>query len=473
VLAVCAYGQTIQEALNSAYNGVDKVSFEGKTYRKDIAHRYLVFYRFFFKYIQRIDSALKASSESKGSKPLTYAQAGVSVDAGNYLVETIKPFVKQTRRPGADGNIGGFGGVFDLKAAGWDEDSLLVASTDGVGTKLRVALEVGKHDTVGAYLSFHSLSRLLSGARRTGIDLVAMSVNDLIVQGAEPLLFLDYYATSKLDVKVAADVIKGIADGCIQAGCALVGGETAEMPGMYAEGKFNSPGIFTNISYQILPLGDYDLAGFAVGAVRRSLLLPKPDTMQPGDVLLGLSSSGLHSNGFSLVRKIIQKAGLTFSSPCPWTAPVPSSAARTHTEEGVPTVGEALLVPTTIYVKQLLPLCGSEKALLKGLVHITGGGFLENVPRILPEGLTAEIDVAAWALPPVFRWLMKEGNVEPREMAKTFNCGIGMVLVAAPEHADEVTHLLARSIDGAAVHKIGCLVEGRGVQIKHLETWGA
>lgn len=196
----------------------------------------------FPKCIHRVDSALKASSESKGSEPLTYAQAGVSVDAGNYLVETIKPFVKQTRRPGADGTIGGFGGVFDLKAAGWAEDSLLVAGTDGVGTKLRVALEVGRHDTVGAYLSFDFLSRSLIGAWRTGIDLVAMSVNDLIVQGAEPLLFLDYYATSKLDVKVAADVIKGIAEGCIQAGCALVGGETAEMPGMYAKGDFNSPG---------------------------------------------------------------------------------------------------------------------------------------------------------------------------------------------------------------------------------------
>lgn len=431
---------------------------------------------FFIKCIQGVDSALKAS-ESNSSEPLTYAQAGVSVDAGNYLVETIKPFIKQTRRPGADGTIGGFGGVFDLKAAGWNEDSLLVAATDGVGTKLRVALEVGKHDTVGTYLSFHLLNRPLTRAWRTGIDLVAMSVNDLIVQGAEPLLFLDYYATSKLDVKLAADVIKGIADGCIQAGCALVGGETAEMPGMYAEGEFDSPGVFTNISYQIISLGDYDLAGFAVGAVRRSLLLPKPDTMRPGDVLLGLSSSGLHSNGFSLVRKIVEKAGLTFSSPCPWTAtssPDPSSARTQREEEEGPTVGEALLVPTIIYVKQLLPLCGSEKTLLKGLAHITGGGLVENVPRVVPGGLMAEIDGAAWALPPVFRWLMKEGNVEPREMVKTFNCGIGMVLVTAPEHVDEVVHILARSIDGAAVHKIGCLVEGReGVQLKHLETWGA
>ena len=232
----------------------------------------------------------------------------------------------------------------------------------------------------------------------------------------------------------------------------------------------------TTVSYQTPPLGDYDLAGFALGAVRRSLLLPKPDTMRKGDVLLGLSSSGLHSNGFSLVRKIIQNSGLTFSSPCPWTVPGPSSAGsagRTQRAEEETTVGEALLVPTTIYVKQLLPLCGSEKAQLKGLAHITGGGVVENVPRILPEGLTAEIDVAAWALPPVFRWLIKEGNVEPREMAKTFNCGIGMILVVAPEHVHEVTRLLARSIDGAGVHKIGLLVEGRGVQLKHLETWVA
>ena len=215
-------------------------------------------------------------------------------------------------------------------------------------------------------------------------------------------------------------------------------------------------------------LGDYDLAGFAVGAVRRSLLLPKPDTMHPGDVLLGLSSSGLHSNGFSLVRKIVQKAGLTFSSPCPWTGPGPSSVQKPREET---TVGEALLVPTSIYVKQLLPLCRSDKLLVKGLAHITGGGFVENVPRALPDGLAPEIDVTAWVLPHVFRWLMKEGNVEPREMARTFNCGIGMVLVVAPENVDEVVDLLDRSTDGAAVHKIGCLVAGRSAQLKGLETW--
>jgi len=317
---------------------------------------------------------------------------------------------------------------------------------------------------------------------RAGIDLVAMSVNDLIVQGAEPLLFLDYYGTSKLDVKVAADVIKGIADGCIQSGCALVGGETAEMPGMYAEGEFCSPSVSRHFSRQALRLGDYDLVGFAVGAVRRSLLLPRPDTMRKGDVLLGLASSGLHSNGFSLVRKIIQRAGLTYSSPCPW-APSPASAsaqasAQDQTEKPNATVGEALLVPTTIYVRQLLPLCRSEKTLVKGLAHITGGGFVENVPRILPgpgagARLAAEIDVTAWVLPPVFRWLMREGNVEPGEMARTFNCGIGMVLVVAPEHVDEVVRLLDRSIGGAAVHKIGCLVEGGSTQLKGLETWAA
>jgi phosphoribosylamine--glycine ligase / phosphoribosylformylglycinamidine cyclo-ligase len=224
---------------------------------------------------------------------------------------------------------------------------------------------------------------------------------------------------------------------------------------------------FTTSCQTLLP-GDYDLVGFAVGAVRRSLLLPKPDTMHAGDVLLGLSSSGLHSNGFSLVRKIVQKAGLTFSSPCPWTA-----STQTQTQRGGLTVGDALLVPTTIYVKQLLPLCQSEKTLVKGLAHITGGGFVENVPRVLPGGLTAQIDVTAWVLPPVFRWLMQAGNVEPREMARTFNCGIGMVLVVAPENVDEAIRLLDRSIGGAAVYKMGRLVEGSSVELKGLETWDA
>jgi len=329
-----------------------------------------------------------------------------------------------------------------------------------------------------------------------------MSVNDLIVQGAEPLLFLDYYGTSKLDVKVAVDVIKGIADGCILSGCALVGGETAEMPGMYAEGETSSLARRMTKNSHIRPffvrlLGDYDLVGFALGAVRRAQLLPRPDTMRAGDVLLGLASSGLHSNGFSLVRKIIHRAGLAFSSPCPWTTRDRDRDPSSPVLASAQTVGDALLVPTAIYVQQLLPLCrhrsgsgsgsGSEPepdspplALIKGLAHITGGGFVENVPRVLPEGLAAEIDVAVWELPPVFRWLMTEGNVAPREMARTFNCGIGMVLVVAAEHVDEVVRLLVESKsesgghgNGAAVLRIGRLVEGRGTQLKGLETWAA
>ncbi|KAG8799273.1 hypothetical protein FRC17_007175, partial [Serendipita sp. 399] len=351
VLGVTAFGSSIEEALKKAYAAVDGVEFDGKTYRRDIAHR-----------------ALK--NISTPAKGLTYAQAGVSVDAGNALVEAIKPFIKNTRRPGADGTIGGFGGVFDLKGAGLGEDTMLVAGTDGVGTKLRIALESGIHDTVG-------------------IDLVAMSVNDLIVQGAEPLFFLDYYGCSKLDVNVAASVIKGIAQGCVASGCALIGGETAEMPGMYAT-------------------GDYDLAGFAVGAVSRSLLLPKLSEMKPGDILIGLSSSGVHSNGFSLIRKIMALHNLTTSSPCPWPS-----------ETRYATLGQALLEPTALYVLQLLPLC--KKGMIKGLSHITGGGFVENIPRMLPKGLGCEVDVTSWELPAVFKWLKTAGNVEPREMARTFN----------------------------------------------------
>ncbi|KAG9088486.1 hypothetical protein FRC07_012570, partial [Ceratobasidium sp. 392] len=353
--------------------------------------------------------ALAPSATTSG---LTYAQAGVSVDAGNALVELIKPYTRSTRRPGADGSIGGFGGVFDLKAAELNmRDPLLVSGTDGVGTKLRVALDSGVHDTVG-------------------IDLVAMSVNDLVVQGAEPLYFLDYYGCSKLDVPIAAQVIKGIAAGCSEAGCALVGGETAEMPGMYHE-------------------GDYDLAGFAVGAVDRHLLLPKPN-IAPGDVLLGLPSSGLHSNGFSLVRKIISRAGLSYADPCPWS---PST-----------NLGTALLTPTTIYVRTLLPAIRA--GVLKGLAHITGGGFVENIPRVLPRGTGAHIDAASYPYPEVFRWLAKAGGVEPLEMARTFNCGVGMVVVVGK---DEVGR--AKELIGGTVYQIGELVEGEGVEIVGLDAW--
>ncbi|KAF7307134.1 Phosphoribosylformylglycinamidine cyclo-ligase [Mycena indigotica] len=395
VLAVSAHALTLQEALDIAYAAVDKISFEGKTYRRDIGHR-----------------ALKPPTEQTG---LTYAQAGVSVDAGNLLVETIKPYVRSTRRPGADGEIGGFGGVFDLHAAGY-LDPVLVSGTDGVGTKLRVAVDVGIHDCVG-------------------IDLVAMSVNDLLVQGAEPLYFLDYYGCSKLDVSVASQVVKGIAEGCRQAGCALIGGETAEMPGMYQEA------------------GDYDLAGFAVGAVERLSILPKRNIMA-GDIVLGIESSGLHSNGFSLVRKIISRTGLAYSAPCPWDEQM--------------TLGRALLEPTRIYVKQVLP--AAKAGLLKGMAHITGGGFIENIPRVLPPDLGCVVDAATWQLPPVFRFLMERGGVAPLEMARTFNNGLGLVCIVSHKDVDVALDALERN-GSAKVFKIGEVVAKPGVEMRNLERW--
>ncbi|KAL0578512.1 Bifunctional purine biosynthetic protein ADE5,7 [Marasmius crinis-equi] len=399
VIAVSAHAPTLQEALDAAYIGVDKVSFEGKTYRRDIGHR-----------------ALKASATVDSSpQGLTYAQAGVSVDAGNALVDAIKPFVRSTRRKGADAEIGGFGGVFDLKATGYS-DPVLVSGTDGVGTKLRVAVDVGIHDLVG-------------------IDLVAMSVNDLLVQGAEPLYFLDYYGCSKLDVAVATQVIKGIAEGCRQANCALIGGETAEMPGMYQ-------------------LGDYDLAGFAVGAVERNQILPKP-TIQAGDVLLGVASSGLHSNGFSLVRRIISDAsGLSYSSPCPW--------------DNQSTLGQALLEPTRIYIRQVLPV--AQSGVIKGMSHITGGGFVENIPRVLPKGLGCFVDAAKWELPPVFKFLKKHGRVEALEMARTFNNGIGMVIIVSPDDVAAAVKGLKENGD-AEVYEIGQVTSEVGVEMKNLHVW--
>ena len=319
---------------------------------------------------------------------LTYAQAGVDIDAGAALVEAIKPLAKSTRRPGAEASLGGFGALFDLKAAGY-EDPLLVTTTDGVGTKLKVAIETGLHDTVG-------------------IDLVAMCVNDLLAQGAEPLMFLDYYATGKLDVETAKRVVAGIAEGCRQAGAALVGGETAEMPGMYGD-------------------GDYDLAGFSVGAVNRDGVLPTLDAQRPGDVLIALPSSGPHSNGYSLVRRIVERSGVAWDAPCPWT-------------DG--TLGEALMAPTRIYVKATVPLIKAK--LLKGGAHITGGGLIENPPRAVADGLVPRIDWNAWALPPVFDWLQREGGVSDHEMRRTFNCGIGFMLITGKAEAPDV---LARLLD--------------------------
>ncbi|SMD09296.1 phosphoribosylformylglycinamidine cyclo-ligase [Rhizobium sp. RU36D] len=332
---------------------------------------------------------------------LTYSDAGVDIDAGNLMVEKIKPAVRSTRRPGADGEIGGFGGLFDLKAAGFT-DPVLVAANDGVGTKLKIAIDAGIHDTVG-------------------IDLVAMCVNDLVVQGAEPLFFLDYFATGKLDPDQGAAIVGGIAAGCREAGCALIGGETAEMPGMYSH-------------------GDYDLAGFAVGAAERGQLLPSGDIAE-GDVILGLASSGVHSNGFSLVRKIVELSGLT------WDAPAPFADGQS--------LGAALLTPTRIYVKPLLKTIRETNA-IKALAHITGGGFPENIPRVLPKHLAAEIDLAAIAPPKVFSWLSATGGVAATEMLRTFNCGVGMIVVVAAADAERVTASLTEG--GETVFPLGRMV---------------
>lgn len=340
-------------------------------------------------------------------KVISYADAGVDIDAGNQLVEVIKPACKSTRRPGCDADLGGFGGLFDLAAAGFDSaDTILIGATDGVGTKLRIAQETKKHDFVG-------------------IDLVAMCVNDLIVAGGEPLFFLDYYATGSLSVEEAAAVVLGIAEGCRQAGCGLIGGETAEMPSMYAP-------------------GDYDLAGFSVGAVHRDRVLPSG--VAAGDILLGLASSGIHSNGFSLVRKLITKENLTYDSPCPW--------------DNSPTIGDSLLIPTKIYVKACLPLL--QKRLLNGMAHITGGGLLENLPRSLPQGVVAEI-TGHPSLPPVFKWMQNASGLDDHEMLRTLNCGIGMVLIVKKDNVAEAKELLLQA--GEDVCDLGVLVNGEGEQV--------
>jgi len=334
---------------------------------------------------------MTANTPKKG---LTYADAGVSIDAGDALIDQIKPMAKSTQRPGADVDLGGFGGAFDLKAAGF-KDPVLISGTDGVGTKLRIAIETGVLNTVG-------------------IDLVAMCVNDVLAQGAEPLFFLDYFATGHLDTKRASDVIFGIAEGCRQARCALIGGETAEMPGMY-DGQ------------------DFDLAGFVVGAAERGRLLPVINEMEAGDVLIGLTSSGAHSNGYSLIRKVVEISGLG------WTEKAPFSPDQT--------LAQALLTPTKIYVSSLLPLI--RKGLISGLAHITGGGLTENTPRMLPDHLTAEYDFEAWSRPDVFNWLQKTGNIAESEMQRTFNCGIGMVLSVKPQNVDEVLAGLSQTSEKA------------------------
>ena len=350
-------------------------------------------------------------------KSLTYADAGVSIAAGNALVKAIAPLAKSTARPGANAELGGFGGFFDLKAAGY-EDPLLVAANDGVGTKLKLAIEAGRHDGVG-------------------IDLVAMCVNDLVVQGAEPLFFLDYYATGKLDPEVAVAVVASIAAGCRQAGCALIGGETAEMPGMYSG-------------------GDYDLAGFCVGAVDRAKVLTGT-RVAPGDVILGLASSGVHSNGFSLVRRLIADNGWRLDRPAVFD------------QERL--LGDLLLEPTRIYVKSLLPLVRAGR--IGALAHITGGGLLENIPRVLPEGSHAIVKADSWPLPRLFAFLQAGGAIEPGELARTFNCGIGMVAIVAPEDARTVIEALSEA--GETVHRIGVIEPGAiGCTVcGSADTWSA
>ena len=347
----------------------------------------------------------------------TYAKAGVSIAAGNALVKAIGPLAKSTARPGANAELGGFGGFFDLKAAGYS-DPLLVAANDGVGTKLKLAIDSGRHDGVG-------------------IDLVAMCVNDLIVQGAEPLFFLDYFACAKLDTGVAERVVAGIAEGCKLAGCALIGGETAEMPGMYAE-------------------GDYDLAGFAVGAVERDRVLTA-DKVAAGDVILGLASSGVHSNGYSLVRRLAADKGWKLNRP-----------ALFDPEQ---ILIDALMAPTRIYVKPLLPLIRAGQ--IHALAHITGGGLLENVPRVLPADLHAEIDADAWEQPRLMAFLQAQGNIEPEEFARTFNCGIGMAVVVAADAVESITAALVEA--GETVYRIGRILPGpRGCTVKgSAETWSA
>jgi phosphoribosylformylglycinamidine cyclo-ligase len=335
---------------------------------------------------------------AESERGLTYAQAGVDIDAGNRMVDLIKPLVRATARPGADAEIGGFGGLFDLKRCGF-KDPVLVAATDGVGTKLKIAVETRRYDTIG-------------------IDLVAMSVNDLVVQGAEPLFFLDYYACGRLAPEIGAAVVSGIAAGCKDAGCALIGGETAEMPGVYA-GE------------------DFDLAGFAVGAAERGQLLPRGD-IAVGDVIFGLASSGVHSNGYSLVRKVVEKSGLA------WSAQAPFAPGRS--------LGEAILTPTRIYVKSCLAAL-RETSAVKGVAHITGGGFPDNIPRVLPKGFGAGIDLQNVAVPPVFKWLAKTGGIAQNEMLRTFNCGVGMVAVIAAGEIDTVTAVLAR--EGETVVRLG------------------
>lgn len=399
VIAINAVGDSLRAAVDAAYAALDAkvIDFEGAFYRKDIAYR--------------------AFRDTKQAS-MTYAQAGVDIQAGNDFVDKIKKAVASTKRAGADAEIGGFGGEVDLSKCGFPDAPIMVGAIDGVGTKLMIAQAMNKHDTVG-------------------IDLVAMNVNDLVVQGATPLMFLDYYGCSKLELSTAAAFVEGVATGCRQAGCALVGGETAEMPGMYQK-------------------DDYDAAGCAVGTVTNAGRLPRLDAMVEGDVLLGLGSAGVHSNGFSLVRRIVKSAGLSYTTPAPWDQSL--------------SIGESLLTPTRIYVKSLLSVLGQ----IKGLAHITGGGLLENVPRMLPEALAAEIEFGSWEIPPVFKWLKTAGNVTPTEMCRTFNSGIGMVIAVEAAQAEAVAQTLSAA--GEKVFTIGRLArrdQGEACLIHNVDSWSS
>ncbi|KAJ0414521.1 phosphoribosylglycinamide synthetase [Aspergillus carlsbadensis] len=421
VIAATATASSLEEALRKSYSGIETIHFKDMFYRKDIAHR--------------------AFRQREAQQSLTYASAGVSIDAGNDLVNMIKSSVAKTKRPGTDAVIGGFGGLFSLAAANsvyHPESPTLIGAIDGVGTKLKIAHAAGIHNTVG-------------------IDLVAMNVNDLVVQGAEPLFFLDCYSCGKLDVSTAAAFVTGVADGCMQAGCALIGGETAEMPGLFVDES-------------------YDAVGAAVGAINTSgpnarTILPDTSAMKAGDVLLALASSGPHSNGYSLVRKIVERSGLSYNDPAPFSMPS-SSSSSTDTQ----TLGRALLTPTRIYVKSLLKaLNSSAPSSIKGLAHITGGGLVDNIPRMLPPTLTAHIDAKSWTLPAVFSWLKKNGNVSAHEMTRAFNCGVGMVIVVEKGSEAAVKDLLEK--EGETVYQVGELkIKAEGEEpcvVSRLEAWDA
>ncbi|CAN2387590.1 Trifunctional purine biosynthetic protein adenosine-3 [Pristimantis euphronides] len=395
VLTVTSVRKDLLSALEEANKGVSVIAFSGAVYRKDIGYRAIAYL--------------------KQHRHLTYKDSGVDIEAGNTLVRKIKPFAAATARPGCNAELGGFAGLFDLKAAGFI-DPILVSGTDGVGTKLKIAQACNKHDTIGQ-------------------DLVAMCVNDILAQGAEPLFFLDYFGCGALDVSVAESVVSGIAKACQMAGCALLGGETAEMPGMYAP-------------------GDYDLAGFAVGAVERGFMLPLLEKITAGDLLIGVSSSGVHSNGFSLVRKILEKSSLELSSPAP-------------PGYGNGTFGELLLTPTKIYSKTLLPILKSGH--VKAYAHITGGGLLENIPRVLPSSLRVTLDALCWKIPGIFSWLQKEGGLSEEEMSRTFNCGIGAVVVVEKMYAQEVLKEIQALEDAWLIGEVTLRQTGpKSVVIKNL-----